>query len=466
MVGRIIHIMDQFQWDREKKFTKRKCFLILATAVLLIDSLAGCGDEVDETDATVTQVSLFEEEPEENDIRQDETSYEMPDWLAAYVEYVGGIAHYYTCGFFYVDGDDIPEFIIGTGTYDIVLTFHDGEVDILQTGGLRTRYIEKNNLLCDTSGEAGEYIDQVYSIENGKWIYVAGGKYISEFKDGLYIDKFSFEWEGEKVEEELYWESLHHVFDEKQAIVPMKYVRWDNVLSHIEAGDFAWLLTAEPYTYTYDNEIIDDFEYSNEYVPISKVDFASCKNEMSEEDWQALSSFFPILLEGKTFMADFGPSANEYTDDFKEYSINSLYASWIDEYPDEFILDKFTLCDLTGDGQKELVVYCNFAIGIYCIFHKEGDDFYAVCMPVRWFEGLQKNGIYIGSGGAGTGYIQRLHFLRDVFWGEEIARYHWDYYEIGGEEVSEAEMEAWADEMMVGEVVWYDARADWEFRLN
>ena len=165
-----------------------------------------------------------------------------------------------------------------------------------------------------------------------------------------------------------------------------------------------------------------------------------------QADWQALSSFFPILLEGKTFLAEFCPSSNEYTD--------------------EFVLDKFTLCDLTGDGQKELVVYSDFAIGLYCVFHKEGDNFYAVYMHVRWFEDLQKNGIYIGSGGAGTGYLHRLHFLRDVFWVEEIAMYDWDYYEIGGEEVSEAEMEAWENEMMVLGVVWYEARADWELSPN
>lgn len=148
-------------------------------------------------------------------------------------------------------------------------------------------------------------------------------------------------------------------------------------------------------------------------------------------------------------------------------NINDIYASWgFQEYPDEFVLESFTLCDLIGDGQKELIVYSDFAIGLYCVFHKEGDDFYAVYMPIRWFELLQENGIYLGSGGAGRSYFNRLHFLRNVFWEEQVAMYDGDYYEIGGEEVGVAEFSAWEDVMMVGEAVWHDARAvkmqDWQ----
>ncbi|MCH5345266.1 MAG: hypothetical protein J1E64_14640 [Acetatifactor sp.] len=442
----------------------RKKIISIILVGIMVHFLFACG-RTESTETSNTGLELMQDEASENVTIQDETSREMPDWLAAYVDYLEGMEDfesYYKCSFLYVDGDDIPEFVIDTSTYETactILTFHNGEVGVLQTGGLRVRYIEKKNLLCETSGQAGEYADQVYSIENGKWIYVAGGKYISEFKDGLYVDKFSFEWEGEKVEEELYWERLHHVFDEEQAIVPKQYIWCNNMLSQIEAGDFAWVWTAEQDTEEETGEVIADFEYSDEYIPISKVDFASYQNEMSGENWQALSSFFPVLLEGKTFMAEHCPYPGGYTDDFAEYSINNLYASWFPEYPAEFILDRFVLCDLTGDGQKELIVYSDFSIGLYCIFHKEGDDFYAVYMPVRWFEDLQTNGIYVGSGGAATSYFRCLHFLRDVFWEEELAMYDWDYNEIGGEEVSEAEMGAWIDEMMVGEAIWYDARA-------
>lgn len=444
---------------------KRKCYFILAAAVLLIGSLSSCGNKTNETDETVTQESLYQEETEENDEAQDDTADEMPDWLAAYVDYIEGMENEHPharCWFIYVDEDDIPEFVMETGSAYMVLTFHDGEVNELQTGVLRFRYIERKNLICDASGQAGEYTNHVYSIENGKWICVAEGKYVSESKDGLQFDRYLFEWEGEKVEEELYWDRLNQVFDEEQAIVLKDYRMCDDMLSHMKAGDFVWETEDEQHTEKDRGQVIADFEYSDENIPITKVDFASYKNEMSEEDWQALSSFFPILLEGKTLEVQSYRYWNICADDFEEYSIvDLLYASDFGEYPDEFVLDEFALCDVTGDGQKELVLYSSFHYtdGIYYIIHREGDRFYAVHMRVRSFEDLQINGLYYGSDGARSGYYMRLHFLRDVFWEEEIAWYYEDYYVIGGEEVSEAEMEAWKDEVKVGRAVWYEARA-------
>ena len=403
---------------------------------------------------------------EEGDEQTVEIPYEMPDWLAAYVDYIEGMESYDSydkCSFIYVDEDEIPELVINTGIYEtgcLILTFYDGEVEVLQTGGLRFRYIERKNLLCDTAGQAGEYENRVYFIENGKWIYIAGGKYVSELENGLHIDKYNFEWEGEKVEEEQYWERLNYIFDEEQAIIPKKYILCDSMLSPIQSGDRIWTPEDEQDAEEERGDVIADFEYSDEYIPISKVDFASYQNELSKEDWQALSSFFPILLEGKTFMVAHCPYPDEYTDDIKEQNINDMYASWgFPEYPDEFVLESFTLCDLTGDGQKELIVYSDFAIGLYCVFHKEGDDFYAVYMPIRWFELLQDNGIYLGSGGAGRSYFNRLHFLRNVFWEEQVGMYDGDYYEIGDEAVNVEKFSVWEDEMMVGEAVWYDARS-------
>ena len=401
-----------------------------------------------------------------------EKAYDIPDWLAAYRDYVLGLEHWGRCSFLYVDEDDIPEFVIDTCVFEtgcIILTFHDGELDALQIDGLRFRYIEKKNLICGTEGQAGEYANRVYSIVSGKWTYVAGGKYISEFENGLHIDKYSFEWDGEDVEEAQYWERLNQVFDEEQAIVPKQYTAWNNMLSRIETGDFVWEIT-EQETEEDDGAVITDFEYSDEYIPISQVDFASYQDELSVKDWEALSSFFPILLDGKTFKAAHCPYPNQYTDDFKEYGINDLYSGWYSgwyqEYTDEFILKKFSLCDLTGDGQKELILYSNFGMGSYFVFHKEGDNFYAVYMPVRWLEFLQKNGIRIGTAGSDVFIFDRLHFLKNVFWDERIAMWDDGYCEIGGEEVSEAEIQSWTDKMIVDRAVWYDARPvklpDWK----
>lgn len=224
---------------------KRKYILIFAVAVLLIGLFAGCKDEADET---ATQDSLFEEVSSEYDIIQDkeistgteeiseengtqqaETSYEMPDWQTAYAEYIEGVdyTHYNKYALIYVDEDDIPELVIYTGTYAtacLILTFHNGEVDALQTGSLQCNYLEKENLLLDAGGQMGEFFDHIYSIENDKWVYVTGGEYIAKFDENGWIpDEYDYEWDGEAVMEDVYYEKLGEIWDwEQNQNVPME----------------------------------------------------------------------------------------------------------------------------------------------------------------------------------------------------------------------------------------------------
>lgn len=93
------------------------------------------------------------------------------------------------------------------------------------------------------------------------------------------------------------------------------------------------------------------------------------------------------------------------------------------------------------------------------VLHREGDAFYGVYMPIRWFMDLQENGIFYGSGGAATSYYKRLHFKNGAAWVELLANTDWDYYAVGGEEVTQAEFEAWQAEALVGETAWYVARS-------
>lgn len=94
-------------------------------------------------------------------------------------------------------------------------------------------------------------------------------------------------------------------------------------------------------------------------------------------------------------MASHLPMEGDSSISLEEQSLNDLLNSYgFENPPDEFILYSFTLCDITRDGQKELALYSQFQSGLYCVLHREGDTFYGVYMPIRWFQGLQKNGIF------------------------------------------------------------------------
>ena len=129
-----------------------------------------------------------------------------------------------------MDEDDIPELVIyaGFSMYHI-LTFHDGEIDELKTDRTTVRYMEKQNLIDNYSGAVGFYHDYIYSIENGKWVYVTGGE-IFERHDDTNREYFDFRWEGAEVSEAVYEQKLKEVFDTEQAIEPENFVSLEEML--------------------------------------------------------------------------------------------------------------------------------------------------------------------------------------------------------------------------------------------
>ena len=47
----------------------------------------------------------------------------------------------------------------------------------------------------------------------------------------------------------------------------------------------------------------------------------------------------------------------------------------------------------------------------WIILHEEDGVMYGIDMPVRWFEGVQEDGLYFGSGGASSSYYYRMQFV-------------------------------------------------------
>ena len=111
------------------------------------------------------------------------------------------------------------------------------------------------------------------------------------------------------------------------------------------------------------------------------------------------------------------------------------------------------------DGTAELVLLFQDGAYNYLVLHREEDAVYGTRLYVRWFEGLQKNGVYIGAAGAGDSTYLRMAFRNGRFEQEELAhRLEWGTgynYTLGGEEVTKAAFDAWYAETMVGDVTWY-----------
>lgn len=204
-------------------------------------------------------------------------------------------------------------------------------------------------------------------------------------------------------------------------------------------------------------------------VHITDLDLSSYEGELSPEEWEALQGFFPVLNNEVPMLAAHLPFEESVTptEEVFFYDIFDVYATARDFSPtDQQQMMSFTLIPVTGEG-LDLILAMNELMGWYLLIHREGEQFYAVYMPIRRFD-LQTDGLYMGSGGAAVAYYHRLRFANGTFTEELLANTDWGewdeeghylgYFAIGGEEVTEAEFNAWREETLSGDAVWYPAR--------
>ncbi|MBQ8619290.1 MAG: SH3 domain-containing protein [Clostridia bacterium] len=154
------------------------------------------------------------------------TPVPVTGWRAAYRDYVaqyGETSEFYSL--IYINDDDIPELVIDSG-FEAggcrILTYAQGQVNVLNTRRRGFTYIERGNRLCNSDGVMDQYFDDVYEIRNGRWVCIARGEYfgyLSGWNDilGRYVCK-NYIWNGQKTDIGQYMISLSSVYDGQRAI--------------------------------------------------------------------------------------------------------------------------------------------------------------------------------------------------------------------------------------------------------
>lgn len=194
------------------------------------------------------------------------------------------------------------------------------------------------------------------------------------------------------------------------------------------------------------------------------LDTAALKAAMPQDDYGAFEAYLPVLRGEETFQWVAGPYRGypDYDWEAREVTLADFHSElWGDsEHKTETLeLDRLAVRDIDGDGVSELVLLVRDMAYNYLVLHREGDVVYGTDLYVRWFEGLQQNGAYIGSGGAGDSTYYRMTFQNQRFEQQELGRkVEWAAgckCTLAGEPVTEEVFDAWLAETMVGEVAWY-----------
>lgn len=230
--------------------------------------------------------------------------------------------------------------------------------------------------------------------------------------------------------------------------------------------------TLAPGAYRIGKEIMDfrapgDYDKKTYYAEFtvvepdgfSTLDFTAYQDVMTAGEWADMEAFLPVLLGGKPFLWTEGTGLEARGEITLDEFLPQIWS--MAEGQTELHLWRLAAADVDGDGGRELVLALTDAGYHYLILHREGDKFYGIDFPVRWFEGLQTNGVFWGSGGASNASYHRMTFRDGVFMTENLAnRNAWagesGVFEIDGLPVDADAFAAWEEEFLVGEVKWYD----------
>lgn len=193
----------------------------------------------------------------------------------------------------------------------------------------------------------------------------------------------------------------------------------------------------------------------NELVEVSALDYDSFQSRMTDEEWEGFQQYFPVLKENAVFhYTDFGDgeelNKNGEPKNKGEYLLYERYRS--EETMDikryvkynsedgvfEWKVEDIRVFDLDGDGVQELIIqWAPGGIANLLILHCEKGEFYGWEIMYRGFEGLQTNGVYVSSGGAGANRWKRIRFDNGSWLEEVLFEENWGEYYVNGEAVDE-----------------------------
>ncbi len=266
-------------------------------------------------------------------------------------------------------------------------------------------------------------------------------------RQGIFFDCFLTEEEGFVAEETFSRIRTPFVDFEEHTI----YNEWgadDNRLE-IEKYQYngSFFKTTEHAYYQYD-ETTQDYILTEYIIPEDRVDnfyntMSGC--DMSEEDRKELERFLPVLRDetemniqteifgyvGNASLRDIPFLTEGIEPDMKEYRS----------------LRSFMLVDMTGDGNKELVMRFDDYAGKTVVILEENGAFYAYVSGHRSMQRVYVNGIFSGTGGAGSGAYYRLAFEAGIFKQNLLASFYNQSYVV--EETGETVVDG--DYLILGE---------------
>lgn len=232
------------------------------------------------------------------------------------------------------------------------------------------------------------------------------------------------------------------------------------VHSHDTMGEYE-----DYYGYSEDGKLVlaSELEQQNKDLApsqyLAKIDWRSMKGRFSDEDMEAIHRNLPALEGGEvTWIYRSAEEQDIYLHDTKQTTLQGIVDQWCKESnreSEKIVVNSFLFADVFGSGKKDICLLIEHFGWYWMILHQEDGVIYAIDMPVRWFEGVQTDGLYYGSGGAFESYYKRMSFANGDYTEERVAEVRYGVLYIDGVEQSDAVYQDWKDKYIKEEAEWH-----------
>lgn len=190
---------------------------------------------------------------------------------------------------------------------------------------------------------------------------------------------------------------------------------------------------------------------------LDMVDWESMQAMLSQSEAQTVQKYMPVL-EGAEFTWIYrsreGEEPDTYVHDKKKVTIED----WVREvYEMNGVkakspeVDYFVFADVFQSGSENICVLFRHLGYEWLILHEEDGVIYGIDMPVRWFCGVQENGLYYGSGGASIAHYKRMSFENGDYVEESVGDVMDGVLYLNGEKRTAVEFAEWEADNIVDE---------------
>ena len=121
---------------------------------------------------------------------------------------------------------------------------------------------------------------------------------------------------------------------------------------------------------------------------------------IGEDKYSSLQKFIPLFDENETFY---------FYPDNKERS----FRDFMDDNEGAWTISNFSLVDMNDDGNDELILYTDFGPGATFVISINDDKYYGKFFTAREMRDIQNNGSFIGSGGEGREYFNKMEISEE-----------------------------------------------------